>query len=329
MDNLTHGLLGLAIGAVRRPEGDASAGRRLSATDRAVLVASTLAAELPDLDGLWPMPNAILGAVEVHRGISHSLLFTPLWALAATGVAKLVFRRARVGPPFVFAWFAVLFAHLAADGWTGWGTRLLLPFSDLRLSWDWTMVVDPLFTAPLLIAAVAALIWRAKWRPVVLAGLLVSTSYLGARIAVKGHLEGKVAKLHPDAQQVAVFPDWFGLTEWRYVATHPDRFIAGTVALGEAPRDRATHARQEALPDRLIQILTVGEAVSWARFPVLQHTEHPSGSAEIRVSDLRYHLKGEPTLSMEIQLDPRLEVTRAELVPPADPRKLLERWRED
>ncbi len=329
MDNLTHGLLGLAIGTLRRPEGDARAGRRLSPTDRAVLVASTLAAELPDLDGLWPMPNAILGAVEVHRGISHSLLFTPVWALAATGVAKLIFRGARVGPPFVFAWLAVLFAHLAADGWTGWGTRLLLPFSDLRLSWDWTMVVDPLFTAPLLLAAIAALIWRAKWRPVVLAGLLISTTYLGARVAVKTHLESEVRSQHPDAQHIAVFPDWFGLTEWRYVATHPDRYEAGTVRLGEAPRLRATHARASPLPDHFMQVPTVGEAVSWARFPLVNHTASTSGGAEIRVSDLRYHLKGEPTLSMEIELDQALEVKKAELVRPADPRKLLDRWRED
>ncbi len=329
MDNLTHGLLGLAIGAVRRPEGDARAGKRLSPTDRAVLVASALAAELPDLDGLWPMPNAILGAVEVHRGISHSLLFTPIWALAATGVAKLVFRGARVGPPFVFAWFAVVFAHLAADAWTGWGTRLLLPFSDLRLSWDWTMVVDPLFTAPLLLAAIAAVIWRAKWRPVVLAALLISTTYLGARIAVKSGLEQKVAAQHPDATHIAVFPDWFGLTDWRYVATWPERYVAGTVALGETPRVRATHARGSPLPDRLMQVHTVREAVSWARFPLVTHSTRADGGEEIRVSDLRYHLKGEPTLSMEIELDEALEVRRADQVRPADPRKLVDRWRED
>ncbi|MGA9522783.1 MAG: metal-dependent hydrolase [Myxococcaceae bacterium] len=329
MDNLTHGLLGLAIGAVRRPEGDARAGRRLSATDRAVLVASTLAAELPDLDGLWPMPNAILGAVEVHRGISHSLLFTPIWALAATGVARLLFRGARAGPPFVFAWFAVLFAHLATDAWTGWGTRLLLPFSDLRLSWDWTMVLDPLFTAPLLLAAIAALIWRARWRPVVLAGLLISTTYLGARVAAKQHLDSTVARQHPDAEHIAVFPDWFGLTEWRYVATYPERYIAGTVALGEAPRVRATHARGSALPDRMMQVPTVREAVSWARFPIVTQTRRASGGDEIRVSDLRYHLKGEPTLSMEIELDDALEVKRADMVRPTDPRKLLDRWRDD
>ena len=52
MDNLTHGLLGLALGALRRPE--APAGAPLSPTDKAVLLGCLLASELPDLDTLLP-----------------------------------------------------------------------------------------------------------------------------------------------------------------------------------------------------------------------------------------------------------------------------------
>ena len=52
MDSLTHALLGLTLGALRKP--NAPRGIPLTPTDRAVLLAAVIAAELPDLDYLWP-----------------------------------------------------------------------------------------------------------------------------------------------------------------------------------------------------------------------------------------------------------------------------------
>ncbi|HYI03016.1 metal-dependent hydrolase, partial [Hyalangium sp.] len=57
MDNLTHGLLGVAVGALRRPD---TPGAPLSATDKAVLLGCALAAELPDLDNLLPAENSVV-----------------------------------------------------------------------------------------------------------------------------------------------------------------------------------------------------------------------------------------------------------------------------
>jgi inner membrane protein len=81
MDSLTHGLLGPAIGALRRPDSDRTA----------VLVACVLAAEIPDLDYLWPADNSVLHSLKAHRGLSHSLLAVPMVALSAPS-----FSRARV-----------------------------------------------------------------------------------------------------------------------------------------------------------------------------------------------------------------------------------------
>jgi inner membrane protein len=118
MDSLTHGLLGLAIGALRRPDGDRTA----------VLVACVFAAEIPDLDYLWPADNSVLHSLKAHRGLSHSLFAAPLVALASTALTKLIFRRARAVSMFLWCLPAVLFAHLLADAWTGWGTRLAYRF---------------------------------------------------------------------------------------------------------------------------------------------------------------------------------------------------------
>src|SRR5688500_15397671 len=126
MDSLTHGLLGLALGALRRADADRSA----------VLVACVLAAEIPDLDYLWPADNSVLHALQAHRGLTHSLIAAPLVALTATALAKVAFRRARAVSLLSWSLPAVLLAHLLADAWTGWGTRLWLPFSDARVTLD-------------------------------------------------------------------------------------------------------------------------------------------------------------------------------------------------
>src|SRR5687767_12421948 len=105
MDSLTHGLLGLAVGALRRPDRDRAA----------VLLGCVLAAEIPDLDYLWPADNSVLHSLMAHRGLTHSVLAAPLIALASTVIVKLIFRRAPAISIFLWSLPAVLFAHLLAD----------------------------------------------------------------------------------------------------------------------------------------------------------------------------------------------------------------------
>ena len=69
--------LGLALGALRRP--DAPAGSPLSPTDKAVLLGSVLAAELPDLDTLLPAANSVDHALRVAD--SERQAFTPMLAI--------------------------------------------------------------------------------------------------------------------------------------------------------------------------------------------------------------------------------------------------------
>lgn len=324
MDNLTHGLLGAAVGALRRPDG-----AELSATDRATLLACVVAAELPDLDTLLPSENPALHDLQAHRGLSHSLLFAPVVALVATVLAKLVFRGARPGPVFLFGLLATLFAHLLPDLWTGWGTRLLLPFSDARLALDWTLVVDPFVTLPLLAGAVWA--WRRRrtgaWRRALLVGLGVSALYVGTRVAVRAALHDTVKETYPAARSIAVFPTWVGLGTWRYVAQLPDGYAVGEVRPLQLPAEqhRVPLPSPDALPPELLAVPTVREALAWARFPVVELR-----GQQVRVADLRYHLKGKPTLTFVIDLEPAgsgFSVRSARLERGGSARELLERWR--
>ncbi|MCP3140276.1 metal-dependent hydrolase [Pyxidicoccus xibeiensis] len=330
MDNLTHGLLGLALGALRRPDARPGLAERASPTDRAVLVAAVLASELPDLDTLLARGDAVTVALQAHRGLSHSLLFAPVVALGATLGACALFRGARPRPVFLASLASTVFAHLLPDLWTGWGTRLLLPFSDTRLSLDWTGVVDPWVTLPLVAGALVAWRRRAWWRRALCVGLACSAAYVGARVATWGVLTERVEAAHPQATTVRVFPAPFSVGTWRYVAMLPGGALAvGDVGLTGAPREARRvegAAPADVLPEDVRAVPTVREALAWARFPLITLTPF-EGGREVRVADLRYHLRGEPTLGFVIRLDAANRVTDARMERGGSASELLRRWR--
>lgn len=191
------------------------------------------------------------------------------------------------------------------------------------------MVVDPLFTIPLLVGALWGLRRRTLNRRALLIGAAVAVGYLGARVAIRGALTATVRASYPHAEAVQVFPSWLGPTHWRYVAVVPDGYAAGRVRIFSAPEEQAVHPRPTAeTPSALARSnTTVDEALAWARFPVV--TEHPRDPSGVRLSiaDLRYHLNGAPTLSFQIDLDDRARVVSATLDRGGSARSLLERFR--
>lgn len=313
MDNLTHGLFGLAIGALRRPDRRVP-GERASETDRAVPWACVLAAELPDLDALWPAETSVLQALQAHRGASHSLLAAPLVALIAALLVKLIFRRARLAPMFAFALGSTVFAHLLADAWTGWGTRLFLPFSDTRLSLDWTMVVDPLVTVPLAVGALWALRRRDRWRQAVLVGAAVATGYVALRVGARALAVRSVERHFAAADRIEVFPAALNPLRWRFVVAEPTEWIAGSLLPWDAPHVDARHPRaRPELPEVVRRNETVREALAWARMPLVTYSAGGEIEHLVRVADLRYHWDGTPTLTFHLELDADGAVTESRL----------------
>lgn len=319
-----------ALPRVRRRAGDDAASR---ATRQASLLAGVLAAELPDLDVWLARGDEVAVSLQAHRGLSHALAFSPVVALGAALLARLVFRQARFAPLLAPALLSVLFAHLLPDVWTGWGTRLLLPFSDARLSLDWTGVVDPWVTLPLVVGVGAA--WKRRrggvevWRRALLAGLCVSALYVATRAGAAAHLTGRVQAAFPGALAARAFPTPLSLVTWRWAALLP----GGGVAAGEVrllgplvEQVRSERSGVEALPPDVARVPAVREALAWARFPRVTLTP-VEGGREVRVADLRYHLGGAPTLSFVVVLDAEGAVVSTRLERGGSASELLRRWR--
>ncbi|HFA51015.1 MAG TPA: metal-dependent hydrolase [Bacteroidetes bacterium] len=77
--------------------------------------------------------------------------------------------------------FLAIVTHPILDCFTAYGTRLLWPFSHVRISWDNISVVDPAYTLPLLLGVIVASFFSknnkkrkiANW-----AGILISSAYM-------------------------------------------------------------------------------------------------------------------------------------------------------
>ena len=118
---------------------------------------------LPDLDALLMPFLDTADKLWWHRGPSHSLLVMCLASyFLAPRLAKLWKRdkvsRARAGW-FVFA---VWSTHVLIDCFTVYGTSVLWPFPAKRVAFNHLFIIDPLFTAPMLVTLVWLAFLRSK-----------------------------------------------------------------------------------------------------------------------------------------------------------------------
>ena len=102
-------------------------------------------------------------------------------------VGDLSFRKA-----YFLSYFA-LFTHVLLYAFTTFGTHLLLPFSDWRVSFDSINIIDPFYTVPLLLGIVAIFyfydskdIKRSSSNNI---GLIISSIYLLFTLANKQHIQ--------------------------------------------------------------------------------------------------------------------------------------------
>jgi len=177
MDTLTHALSGALLARATTPK-DAppdSIRRRVAA--------GFFACAAPDLDFVI----GYFGPVEYllnHRGVTHSLLLLPLWALLYSWILAKVLRE----PGGWRALYGVaalgLGLHIAGDVITSFGTMVLAPFSDWRAQIGTTFIIDLWFSGIILAGlALSAILRRSRWPAVAASVFLVG--YVGFQYVQK------------------------------------------------------------------------------------------------------------------------------------------------
>jgi len=145
MDSLTQIVLGAAVG-------EAVLGRKIG--NKAMLYGA-IAGTIPDLDIFANFFSDKVTALEIHRGFTHSIFFSVLFAPI---LAFIVTRYEKYKNVKDWSWlfFWAFITHPILDAQTTWGTQLFWPL-DIRLAFKNVFVIDPLYTIPFLVLLILAM----------------------------------------------------------------------------------------------------------------------------------------------------------------------------
>ena len=216
MDNLTHSLAGWTLG---------QAG--LKTKTRKGLAALILGANMPDIDVFFG--NAPWGALEMHRGVTHSLvggiIFMPpllaglLWLLDRWQLWRGV--EFPSGLPMRFGWLVLLsylatLTHPLLDLLTTYSVQLFSPLSDAWYHSDALFIID-IWVWLLLAIAVGISRRRERhgreWRRIAQGAIAILIAYIGINLAISQAAYARVRTLDPAAQAIFASPP--PLLSWR------------------------------------------------------------------------------------------------------------------
>lgn len=177
MDSLTQIVLGAAVG-------EAVLGKKVG--NKAMLYGA-IAGTIPDFDTFASHFTDTVTALEIHRGFTHSIVFSVVFAPI---FGWLVSRWEKTASWKNWSWlfFWGFLTHPLLDAHTTWGTQLFWPL-DLRLAYKNIFVIDPLYTLPFLVFVILAMRKKRtspKRRKLNNLGLIISSAYMLLTLFLKG-----------------------------------------------------------------------------------------------------------------------------------------------
>jgi len=176
MDSLTQIVLGAAVG-------EATLGKKIG--NKAMLYGA-IAGTIPDLDVLASHVTDTVTALEIHRGFTHSIVFSVVFGLLL-GWLTSKFEKHKNFKDWALLFFLAFITHPLLDAHTTWGTQLFWPF-ETRLAYKNIFVVDPLYTLPFLVFLILTMFQKRsskKRRLYNKLGLIISTTYLIITLILK------------------------------------------------------------------------------------------------------------------------------------------------
>jgi inner membrane protein len=116
---------------------------------------------------------------------------------------------------------AALATHIFLDLITSFGTMILAPFSDMRASLDLLFIIDPIFSALLLLPLAMMLLFKSQARILGITSLLLMGIYLSTTLMFHEKAVALTRQHHPEAEHVHALPQPFSPFRWMLVASYP------------------------------------------------------------------------------------------------------------
>ena len=221
MDSVTQAVLGGAVSYT-------VLGRRLG--KRAALYGMALGT-IPDLDVLIDFGGPIENMTH-HRGFSHSLfvqaLLTPIFVML---LSKLTFSRSASWARWSVAVYLSFATHSLADFFTVYGTQIFWPLTNYPFTHSILFIVDPIYTIPLLVAVISALLMRDRNRALKINALMLGLSSLylvwstGAKSVIDNRVKKALAINGISTEVYESTPAPLNTLLWRGVAVDDDQYF--------------------------------------------------------------------------------------------------------
>ncbi len=225
MDIVTQGLAGAVLAQ------SFSKGKET----RVAMVIGFLAGLLADVDALFTHSEIDpLLQLDFHRHFTHSLFFIPFGGLIAALLLWPVMKRYLPFKRILLFTTAGYATSGIIDACTSYGTSLLWPLSDVRVSWQLISILDPLFSMALIVAIVFAAIKQTPRYATF--GICFAVSYLLLGFTQHERAEAMAMALAESrghqVERIEVKPTMGNLLLWRSIYEaegyfHIDAFRAG------------------------------------------------------------------------------------------------------
>jgi inner membrane protein len=217
MDTLTHALSGVLLARATEP----SAPRADQLPRRTRLWIGFLAGAFPDGDFVLGLIDP-LTYLTSHRGVTHSIVMLPIWAILLALAFAFVSRRKYSWRAFVGVCALAIGIHIAGDVITAFGTMILAPFSSWRAQFPVTFIVDPVFSAIIVAGLAVSAMWKRPRLPAI-GGLAVLAVYVGFQAVVHGRAvafgEAYAEARKLDGADIEALPQPFSPFNWRIVVS--------------------------------------------------------------------------------------------------------------
>ncbi|GJL63456.1 MAG: membrane protein [Nitrospirales bacterium] len=234
MDSVTQLALGAAVG-------EATLGRKVG--NKAIWWGG-ICGTIPDLDIFIPFNDPVTSFIS-HRSFSHSLVILALLTPCVAWVIR------RIHPQYATntrAWMALVYlafsTHVLLDSFTAYGTQLFWPLSNHPIMWSTIFIIDPLYTTPLLLGVIGALVMsreKGLGHTVNTLGLILSALYLSWTIAAKWHVEHfvqeRLAAQQISYTQILVQPTPINSLLWRVLIMEEEGYAEGFYSILNRPTD--------------------------------------------------------------------------------------------
>jgi len=225
MDIVTQGLAGAVL---------AQSFSKKSET-RIAMVIGFLAGLLADIDALFTQSEVDpLLQLDFHRHFTHSIFFIPFGGLIAALLMWPVLKKVLPFKRVLLFTTAGYGTSGLIDACTSYGTSLLWPLSDERISWNVISILDPLFSMALIAAIVFAAVKRTPRFAIF--GVCFAVSYMLVGFSQHERVElmaMEIAKSRGhEVSRIEIKPTMGNLLLWRSIYESDDHFYIDAFRVG-------------------------------------------------------------------------------------------------